>query len=143
MVMCKAGEVAKIVINKCLDRGIRIGTLKLEKLLVLMQVECIKRSKKPLFTEEIVVWHCGVAIKEVDEGFLKYACGFNEKQTEYIALLDKEVESVEYVLKSFGHMDAYDLNKLPTIKRLVEMAVVNSDKTYIPLIAIQGMYQFD
>lgn len=41
-VMCKAAEVGKIVINKCLDAGFFIETQKLQKLLVLMQVECIK-----------------------------------------------------------------------------------------------------
>ena len=84
-IMCKAAEVGKIVINKCIDRKLFINTQKLQKLLVLMQVECIKRSNKVLFKEDIVVWNCGVAIKEVDIEFASEAIGFSSKQQEYIS----------------------------------------------------------
>ena len=66
-IMCKAAEVGKIVVNKCIDLNLPIDVQKLQKLLVLMQVECIKLSSEPLFREDIVIWNCGVAIKEVDE----------------------------------------------------------------------------
>ena len=118
--LCKASEVGKIVVNKCLERNIPINTQKLEKLLVLMQLECIERSGKLLFPEDIVVWRSGVAIEEVDKDFMQYATGFDVKpQPEYIALLDKELESVEYILDSYGDKDAFELNELPIIKELI------------------------
>ena len=33
--MCKASEIGKIIINKCLNKGVFINTQKLQKLLVL------------------------------------------------------------------------------------------------------------
>lgn len=143
MLMCKASEVGKIVVNKCLDRSIFINTLKLEKLLILMQIECIKRSKKPLFTEEIVIWKCGVVIKEVDSDFRSYAISFYERQEEYICLLVAEEESVEYVLREYGHMDSFELNKLNVIKELIPFAMERETERYIPVVFLQGKYLFD
>ena len=51
--MCMACEFGKIVINKCLERNIFINTQKLEKLLVLMQIEHKERVKKVLFPEAV------------------------------------------------------------------------------------------
>lgn len=117
--LCKASEVGKIVVNKCLERNIPINTQKLEKLLVLMQLECIERSGKLLFPEDIVVWRSGVAIEEVDRDFMQYALGFDVKQQPFIILLEKEQESVEYILDVHGDKDAFELNELPIIKELI------------------------
>ena len=97
-VMCIACEIGKIVVNKCLSRNIFINNQKLQKLLVLMQIEHMNRVKKILFSQNILVWACGVVIEEVDEGFVQYAIKFSEKETEYIILLDEEDKTVEIVL---------------------------------------------
>lgn len=134
--MCKAAEVGKIVINKCLDAGLFIDTQKLQKLLVLMQVECIKRNGKPLFKEDIRVWGCGVAIKEVDEEFRGLGEPFSEHQDEYINLLDGEQNSVEYILDLYGGYDVLDLNSLPTIQKVAKLGVI-SGGTSVPHISYQ------
>lgn len=46
---CMATKFGKIVANKCLDRNISLTTLKLEKLLILMQVEYIRKTEKAFF----------------------------------------------------------------------------------------------
>lgn len=120
-IMCKAAEVGKIVINKCIDANICIDTQKLQKLLVLMQVECIKRSGRPLFKEDIRKWDCGVAIKEVDEEFRGIGGDFTEKQQEYIVLLEQEEKSVNYILQQFGDKGAIELNELPTNQKVLAM----------------------
>lgn len=122
-IMCKAAEVGKIVVNKCLDRGLFINTQKLQKLLVLMQVECIRRSKKPLFKEDVRVWDCGVAITEVNTEFSSYGEEFTEKIEEFITLLEAEEESVNYVLEHYGHMDAYELNAQDDNTKVIELGV--------------------
>ena len=45
----------KIVANKCLDRNIPLNTRKLEKFLILIQVENIKKYSKALFHENIIL----------------------------------------------------------------------------------------
>lgn len=121
--MCKAGEVAKIVINKCMDAGLFIDAQKLQKLLVLMQVDCIRKSGKPLFKEDVRIWDCGVAIKEVDDEFRAIGGPFTAKQTEYINLLEQEEKSVNTILDQFGTKDAIELNLLPTNQKVISLAI--------------------
>ena len=134
--MCKAAEVGKIVINKCLDNDITIDTQKLQKLLVLMQIECIKRSRKPLFKEDIRIWNCGVAIKEVDEEFRDSGEFFSKHQEEYINLLDAEKACVDYIIDEFGKMDALELNDLPIFKKIQELGIPDA-KSMVPHISYQ------
>ena len=128
-IMCKAAEVGKIVVNKCLNKGIFINTQKLQKLLVLMQVECIKQSGKALFKEDIRIWDCGVAIKEVDESFSEYGEGFTERQDEYITLLEAEDESVDYIISQHGAKDAFELNSLPDNQKVIQLGSIPDGAT--------------
>ncbi len=134
--MCKAVEVGKIVINKCLKMGLPIDTQKLQKLLVLMQVECIRTSGKPLFKEDVRIWDCGVAIKEVDEEFRGVGKAFHSPLEEYINLLENEEKSVNFILNEYGDKDAFELNALPTNQKV--MALSNtSNATTVPRINYQ------
>ena len=125
-VMCKAVEVGKIVVNKCLDLKIQIDVQKLQKLLVLMQIECLKQSKKPLFREDIVIWNCGVAIKEVDEAFRDIGKPFQERQTEYINLLNAEERSVDFIIKLYGMKNAIELSALPILQNVCSLSSQNN-----------------
>ena len=141
MILCKASEVGKIVVNKCLKRGIFINTTKLEKLLVLMQLECLERSKKLLFTEDIVVFKgVGVVIPKVDRDFLVNAIEFTEEQTPYILLLEKEAEAIEYVLERYGHMDSFELESLYAIKKLKDFTIEKNGKSVIPAFLLKAQY---
>ncbi len=135
-IMCKAAEVGKIVVNKCLDRRIFINTQKLQKLLVLMQLECVKRSNKVLFKEDIVIWNCGVAIKEVDMEFSSEATGFSTPQQEYISLLDKELESITYILDKYGDKTAFEISQLEIVQELAKLGKPISD-TGVPHITAE------
>lgn len=139
-VMCLAGEIGKIVVNKCLSRNIFINTQKLQKLLVLMQIEHMKRVKKALFPQDILVWDCGVVIQEVDQGLIQGAIGFEEKQIEYIALLDEQVKTVEYILNVYGGMDAFDINELSEIQSLVSKSLLINGRRIIPSNMMLGFY---
>ena len=134
--MCKAAEVGKIVVNKCLDNNIFINTQKLQKLLALMQVECIKRSYKPLFKEDIRIWKCGVAIKEVVEEFRNYGEGFNHKIEEFISLLIAEEQSIDYIIAQHGKKDAFELNDLPDNQKIIRLGV-KSDEATVPHVSYQ------
>ena len=70
--MCKAREVSKVIINKCLSRGFSLTAPKLQKLLVVMQGKCLSEHDKELFKEEVLAWSCGVAVKEVNSDFKNY-----------------------------------------------------------------------
>ena len=138
--MCMAGEVGKIVINECLKRNIFINTQKLEKLLVLMQIEHMSRVKTALFPQDILVWDCGVIIKEVDQGFIQYAIECKEEQIEYISLLDEQLKTVQHVLKAYGDMDALEINKLPAIQTLISKSLLIDGRRVIPSNIMLGFY---
>lgn len=135
-IMCKAAEVGKIVINKCIDMKLDINSQKLQKLLVLMQIECIKISGQPLFKEDIRVWTCGVAIKEVDEEFRWLGGDFVSRQEEYILLLEREEESVNKILNQYGNLDAIELNSLPEIQKVISLSI-KTDDTAVPHVNYQ------
>ena len=140
LVMCMAGEIGKIVVNKCLERNIFINTQKLQKLLVLMQIEHMKRVKTALFPQDILVWDCGVVIEEVDQEFIRYAIEFKEEQVEYISLLQEQEKTVEYVLKIYGDMDVFDINELPAIHSLVSKSLLINGRRVIPSNIMLGFY---
>lgn len=126
-IMCKAAEVGKIVINKCNKSNLAISSQKLQKLLVLMQVDCIQKCQKPLFKEDIKIWSCGVAIKEVDDEFKGLGGEEVPDQVEYINLLEQEEKSVNKILSLYGTMDAIELNSLPVIQKVISLAERPSD----------------
>ena len=140
IVMCMAGEIGKIVINKCLERNIFINTQKLQKLLVLMQIEHMQRVKTALFPQDILVWDCGVVIEEVDQGFIQHAIEFKDKQIEYITLLQEQEKTVEYVLNIYGDMDVFDINELSAIQSLVSKSLLIDGRRVIPSNIMLGFY---
>ena len=139
-IMCMACEIGKIVVNKCLERKIFINTQKLEKLLVLMQIEHMSRVKKALFPQNILVLEYGVVIEEVDQGFIKYAILFKDHQPEYIPLLDEQLKTVEHVLKNYGDMGAVEINNLPLIQTLISKSLLINGKRVVPSNIMLGFY---
>lgn len=91
--ICFASEIGKIVANKCLDRNIPLNTLKLEKFLILIQVENIKKYGKTLFHENIILDSDYKAIMdEVEQDFKTYFINMemslkDNRFCEYINLL--------------------------------------------------------
>lgn len=125
--MCKASEIGKIVVNKCLSKDIAINTQKLQKLLVLIQVECIKDSGFPLFSEDVRVWDCGVAIKEVDEDYRQNGTQFTDFFEENIILLDSEIRYIDNVINTYGHLTASELNLLPTNQKVISLGEIREN----------------
>lgn len=121
IIMCKVCEVAKVVINKCLDCNYFINTQKLQKLLVLMQIESCCQNETPLFNEDVLIWTCGVAIKEVDDAFGEYSVSFEKKdrQIVYISLLDKYEVVIDQILNVYGDKSVAEINKSDKIQYLI------------------------
>lgn len=127
--MCKASEIGKIVVNKCIEQGFEINTQKLQKLLVLIQIECIEQSGFPFFTEDVRIWECGVAIKEVDEDFRANGAGFFEPQQIQVVLLKSEEQYIDEILQKHGQKTAAEINKLPQIQKVLELGEIREGDT--------------
>lgn len=140
-VMCRASEVGKIVVNKCLKSGIPINTQKLQKLLVLIQVESIKQSDFPLFSEDIRKWDCGVAIKEVDEDFRASGIKFTDELIEHVELLSSEEEYIDIILEKYGHLSAEELNALDINQKILSNMVEVKEGDKVPHISADKLIE--
>jgi uncharacterized phage-associated protein len=136
--MSSASEIGKIVVNKCLDKKLFINTQKLQKLLVLMQIECVKKSGFPLFLEDIRVWDCGVVIEEVDKHFRPQGRVFKEKLPISVILLNSEEKYVDNIINKYGSMSADELNSLLIIQKIISWCETN-DKNKIPFITVESL----
>ena len=141
--MCKASEVSKVVINKCLSRGLSLTAPKLQKLLVVMQGTCLAEYDKEMFKEEVLAWSCGVAIKEVYSDFKDYNFKESEKLQAYVVLLDYEDIIIDEVLDKFGDKDAITINADYRLSKLVKMFYEEGKSNIIPKNIIKDIFADD
>ena len=144
---CMSTELGKIVANKCLDKNIPLNTLKLEKLLILMQVEYIRKTNKPLFQETILVSNNNTRIKEVEEDFLPYVVSMDmiDDKTRfggYILLLTKQEEVVESIINRFGNLDAFELEKKSDIQLMHKISEELNTQCIQPPLIFYGLGRF-
>lgn len=119
-VLCEASEKGAIIVNECLKRGLQINTMKLEQLLILMHARMLTLYKKPFFKQQVIVREHALMIDEVDEDFRIYAFEFKEVMEEYICLLEKEEEVMNYIIDNYGELDFFDLRDSYVLKKLRE-----------------------
>ena len=145
---CMATEIGKIVANKCLDNNVSLNTLKLEKLLMLMQVEYIRKTEKAFFQETIVVSNPhSTRIKEVEEDFLPYAVSMDmipndTKFCEYITLLTKQEEVVESIINRYGNLDTFELEETPDVQLLHKISEELNTQNIQPPLIFYGLGRF-
>ena len=70
--MYKALDVAKYIIDKCNEKNMAIGNLKLQKVLYFVQAEFLVVKNIPCFIEEIEAWSFGPVIPEVYREYKVY-----------------------------------------------------------------------
>lgn len=105
-----ANLIGRSVVNKCLERGYKINTLKLEKLLIVMQGATLAGTGKPMFQEAIIPSETGgLRIREIYEEFIAGSAGFDKEVDEWIVLLDRQESVVDSVLNKCGKLDAFDI----------------------------------
>lgn len=72
--MYNAVDIAKYVINKCIDLGRPISNLQLQKILYYIQGEYINKTNgKVLFNNKISAWQYGPVIPDVYDEFYGYS----------------------------------------------------------------------
>lgn len=117
-VLCEASEKGKFVVNMCLNNGYDINTKKLEKLLILMQGEMLRRHKKTFFEQVIIVKDNEAIIPKVERDFKMYNEGFKERLSEYYFLTNNEQEVMNSIIEQYGNMNIADLNERRELKIL-------------------------
>ena len=147
-IKCMVSEIGKIVSNKCLNQNISLNTLKLERLLILMQIEYIRTTRKAFFQESIVVPNqYNTKIKEIDEDFLPYAVNMNKipnnlRFCESINLLIKQEEIVDSVINKYGNLDSFELEKTLDIQLIHKISEELNVQNLQPPLIFYGLGRF-
>lgn len=72
----QASDVAKHIVNFCINEGTPISNLQLQKMLYFCQVKCYQDFSRPLFEDDFEAWRYGPVIPSVYRLFSIY--GGNE-----------------------------------------------------------------
>lgn len=139
-ILCLASEKAKIVVNKCLDKGIDINTFKLEELLIFIHTATLVKLNRPFFNQNVIATEQGLIIKEIEEDFKPYVIKFKDKFTEYISLLDDEEEIVNDVIERYRNLKTIGIDIKDKFELLNKMYYQNSDSNIVTNEMIQGEF---
>ena len=139
-ILCGASEKGKIVVNRCLDRGYFINTLKLERLLILMQGTMLETYQKPLFLQHIIVQPHGLIIPDVDRELILYSVEFKERFVEHISLSEQEEKVVNNIIENYGSYGIVELNEEPALKILKGLCYNAHSMNMVPRELIKKVF---
>lgn len=141
-IMCEASEKGVYVVNKCLQKGYKINTIKLEQLLILMHGTMLSLYQKPFFAQNVVARPHALIIDEVDKNFLAFAIEFKERMTEYISLLQNEEKVMNYIIEKYGNADFFELNNKKELTVLRNLFSKEGEKVVVPNEAIEKVFDY-
>lgn len=100
--MYSAEDVARYIINFCIDSYNPISNLKLQKILYYVQAAFLLEEGKPCFKDEIVKWKHGPVIKEVYDNYVRFIGGVIDEKQDYYDdfVLDNEL-NLRVISKKF------------------------------------------
>lgn len=141
-IMCEASEKGVYVINKCLEKGYQISTIKLEQLLILMHGTMLSLYQRPFFAQNIVARPHALMIDEVDKNFLAFAKKFEERIPECICLLQNEEKVMNYIIEKYGNADFFELNNKKELIVLRNLFSKEGEKVIVPNEAIEKVFDY-
>ena len=93
--MLRIIELAKHIINCCIDNDFDVDTKRLENILIILQGAFLSRIGKKLFSEEVFIRAENVHIV----GFEKNSFLFNQKTMIFLKLTDDEERIIQNILQ--------------------------------------------
>ena len=124
--LCEASKIAKIIINKCLDKGYNLDFIKLQQLLTLIQGTMLARHDRTFFPQDIYNLDTPIIV-EVHKDILTQDINLDRNNTEYILSVEEE-SVVEEILERFG---IYNYNTLKTMFVLNVLDKIRTEKESI------------
>ncbi len=119
---CKVTEVAKIIINRCTEKGYSIDDVKLQQLLTLIQGTMLAKYNIPFFTQDIYVFESPI-IKEVLYGIITKEINFEVNINNDCVLSSEENLVLDEIINKFGIYDS------DILKNLLVLNVINKIKS--------------
>lgn len=100
--MYKALDVARYIVNKCIDDNLPISNIQLQKILYCIQRECLQIYGREMFSDEIEAWQFGPVVPEVYYRYCRFGANLIRIKTaadcednifgDYISLINYIVE---------------------------------------------------
>lgn len=141
-IMCEASEKGVYVINKCLEKGYQISTIKLEQLLILMHGTMLSLYQRPFFRQNVVARSHALMIDEVDKNFLAFAKEFKERIPECICLLQNEEKVMDHIIEKYGNIDFFELNNRKDLTVLRNLFSKQGESVIVPNEAIEKVFDY-
>ncbi|KHD34431.1 hypothetical protein NL50_17295 [Clostridium acetobutylicum] len=109
--MHNALDIAKYIINKCIDFDRPISNLQLQKILYYVQGEFMKNNNgEALFRDDIEAWQYGPVVRDVYYEFNNYSSSNIDDRQEYNSEFTKnEIDIMDSVIKEKSKLSAWEL----------------------------------
>lgn len=109
--MHTALDIARYIINKCIDLGRPVSNLQLQKILYYVQGEYMKKNDgEPLFSDEIEAWQYGPVVPDVYYNFNNYSSSeIDEYQFQTDSLNNHEISIIDPVIRDKSKIGAWQL----------------------------------
>lgn len=141
-VLCGASEKGKLIVNMCLDLGIKLNPASLEKLLIIMHGKMLSKYGKTFFKEDVVALESGLSIKEINEDFKTQIFGFTEKFSTHVCLLNWEGSIFNEVIRKYANFDVFELNEMKELKILKELCYEEQKQNIVPDFLIEQVFDY-
>ena len=138
--LCEASEKAKVIVNKCLEKGYNIDILKLEQLLVLIQGATLAKHNRNFFNQSIIATEEDLRIKEIERDFSSYAFCFEQALEENMILLEHENFIADSIVERFGIYNANSLKGAIILNLLAKTCYQNGTPTIVPVEFIKDVF---
>ena len=130
--LCIASEKGKYIIDKYIDQNIYINPIILQRLLIIVHGNMLKKYNKPFFSQKVIARKYGLSINEVDDDFIIYSDGFKDKLIKLIPLLDIEKKIIDDVFNKYKKLSSMELNDLKELKTLYELCYSENSINFVP-----------
>lgn len=108
--MHTALEIARYIINKCIELGRPVSNLQLQKILYYVQGEYIKKNRgEVLFSDTMEAWQYGPVVPEVYYNYNIYSASEITDVQESIKLNSEVVDILDPVIEDKSKMSAWQL----------------------------------
>lgn len=132
--MHTALDIARYIINKCIDLGRPVSNLQLQKILYYVQGEYIKNNfGESLFEDDIEAWQYGPVVPSVYYNFNNYSSDEIDEYQFGINLDDNEKRVIDPVIEDKSNFTAWELVKathseLPWKDTFNKSRIIKKDK---------------
>jgi len=107
-----ADIIADLIIDFCNEHGDLVTNLRLQKLIYFSQAWHLAIYSKPLFADPIEAWVNGPVQSDVYARFAAFGYKSIEQDTTNWDVPKKITSHIAEVMAAYGHMSAYDLERL-------------------------------